>query len=353
VVDGENMGKTAKPTMADVAARVGVSRALVSLVFRGQPGASQDTRDRVLAAAEELGYRPDNAARLLARGRSRTLGVMVTVHQPFQADLVEGIYPEADHLGYDVLLSATAPARDEAKAVEALLSHRCEALILLGPNADYRYLDELGHHTVVVVVGRRLPGAHVDSVRTADTKGVRQAIDHLVELGHRDIVHVDGGKEPGSADRRRAYRAAMRRHELSERVLPGAHNEEAGMAAARQLLAGGELPTAVLASNDWCAIGLMHTLGRAGVEVPRDISVVGYDDSHLSHLSHFDLTTVRQDADRLAEHAVRAAIARLDDTSSQPDEIVLEPKLVVRGTTAHLTGGRPEPGTGRGRGRSW
>src|SRR4051794_1865285 len=319
--------------MTDVAAKVGVSRALVSLVFRGQPGASQETRDRVFAAADELGYRPDNAARLLARGRSRTLGVMVTVHQSFQADLVEGIYPEAERLGYDVLLSATAPARDEAKAVEALLSHRCEALILLGPTAEYRYLDQLGHRTVVSVVGRRLPGAHVDSVHTADAKGVRQAIDYLVELGHRDIVHVDGGKEPGSADRRRAYRAAVRRHKLPDRVLPGAHDEEAGMAAARLLLAEDRLPTAVLAGNDRCAIGLMATLTRADVELPRDISVVGYDDSHLSHLSHIDLTTVRQDATGLAEHAVRAAITRLENETARPSETVLDPKLVVRGTT--------------------
>lgn len=92
--------------MADVAGKAGVSRALVSIVFRNQPGASQETRERVLRVADEIGYRPDSAARLLARGRSRTLGVMFTVHQTFQTDLIEGIYPEAERLGYDVLLSA-------------------------------------------------------------------------------------------------------------------------------------------------------------------------------------------------------------------------------------------------------
>ena len=89
-----------------------------------QPGASQETRERVLRVADEIGYRPDSAARLLARGRSRTLGVMFTVHQTFHTDLIEGIYPEAERLGYDVLLSASAEARSEAKAVEALLGHR-------------------------------------------------------------------------------------------------------------------------------------------------------------------------------------------------------------------------------------
>lgn len=324
-----------RPTMADVAAKVGVSRALVSLVFRNAQGASEETREKVFRAADELGYRPDNAARALARSRSRTLGVMVTVHQPFQADLVEAIYPEAERLGYDVLLSASAPARDERKAIDALLGHRCEALILLGPISEAHYFAELGRDAVVVVVGRRLPGTNVDSVHTAETKGVRQAIDHLVELGHRRIVHIDGGTEPGSPDRRRAYRAAMRRHQFGDdiRVIPGSHNEDAGIAAGQLLLSEDHLPTAVLAGNDRCAMGLMHALGRAGVEVPGDMSVVGYDDSHLSHLSHIDLTTVRQDANHIAQHAVRSAIERLDDNTIPPKEIVLDPKLVVRGTT--------------------
>ncbi|WP_244223544.1 LacI family DNA-binding transcriptional regulator [Amycolatopsis circi] len=332
----EPTGKQRRPTMVDVAAKAGVSRALVSLVFRNQPGASEATRQRVLAAADELGYRPDNAARLLARGRSRTLGVVLTVHQPFDADLVEGIYPEAERLGYDVLLSATAPGRDESKAVEALLSHRCEAVILLGSKAEPAYLAELGKRTVAVSVGRRVPGARVDSVHTADLVGVRQAIDYLAELGHRDIVHVDGGKDPGAPDRRRAYRGAMRRHKLTARVLPGAYSEDAGIAAAQQLLSEDRLPTAVLAGNDRCAVGLMHAFGRAGLELPKDISVVGYDDSHLSHLSYIDLTTIRQDADRIAEQAVHQAVARLEDETLEPTETVLDPKLVIRGTT-----GRP------------
>jgi DNA-binding LacI/PurR family transcriptional regulator len=325
-----------KPTMADVAERVGVSRALVSLVFRDQPGASQETRERVRRAAEELGYRPDSAARLLASGRSRTLGVLVTVHQPFQADLVEGIYPEAERQGYDVLLSATAPTRGERRAVEALLSHRCEALILLGADADAAELDAWGRRVPTVMIGRRLPGIQVDCVHSAETKGVRQAVDYLVELGHREIVHIDGGRGAGAADRRRGYLAAMRRHGLGDwaRIIPGAHDEQAGIDAGQQLLAEDRLPTAVLASNDWAAMGLLHALGRAGVDVPGQLSVVGYDDSHLSHLSRIDLTTVRQDADRLAEHAVRLVVGRLEDPTLPVRTTVLEPKLVVRGTTA-------------------
>lgn len=325
--------------MADVAAKAGVSRALVSIVFRDQPGASRQTRERVLRVADEIGYRPDNAARLLARGRSRTIGVMFTVHQTFHTNLIAGIYPEAERLGYDVLLSAATRSREEAKAVEALLGHRCEAVILLGSDAEPAYLDALARRTVAVSVSRRVPQAHVDFVHSAEGKGVRQAMDHLVELGHRRIVHIDGGQGPGSAERRRAYRAAMRCHGLQTeaRVFPGDHTEQSGIGTGDLLLAerdsGRPLPTAVLAGNDRCAWGLLMALTRAGVDVPGDVSVVGYDDSHLSHLMPIGLTTVRQDAALMAEHAVRFAVERLENQGLEPREAVLDPKLVVRGTS--------------------
>jgi DNA-binding LacI/PurR family transcriptional regulator len=165
-------------------------------------------------------------------------------------------------------------------------------------------------------------------------------MDHLVEIGHRRITHVDGGQQSGSVERRRAYRAAMRRHGLAGeiRVIPGAHDEDAGIEAGRLLLAeherGAPLPTAVLAGNDRCAMGLLITFTRAGVDVPGQVSVVGYDDSHLSHVMPIGLTTVRQDVVLIAEHAVRFAVERLENGELEPREAVLDPKLVVRGTTA-------------------
>ena len=134
-------------------------------------------------------------------------------------------------------------------------------------------------------------------------------------------------------------RAAMRRHGLESeiRVIPGEHTEQSGIETGRLLLAERErglpLPTAVLAGHDRCAMGLLMPLARAGVEVPRDMSVVGYDDSHLSHLMPIGLTTVRQDAVLMAEHAVRFAVERLENPQLEPREAVLDPKLVVRGTS--------------------
>lgn len=329
--------------MADVAARAGVSRTLVSFVLDGKPGASDETRRRVLAVADEIGYRPDSAARLLALGRSRTLGVLTDVRQLFQAELVTDIYPAAEKQGYDVLLSANLADRPESTFIDALLSHRCGALILLGPRSDATYLADLANRVPVVVVGRRLPlpeDSQLATVRTNDAKGIRDAVDYLVTLGHSDIHHVDGGDDPGSADRRRAYRAAMRAHGLADRaeVIPGAHTEQAGSDAARTMLARSALPTAVLAGNDRCALGLLDVFTRAGVDVPRQLSLIGFDDSKLSDNPRIDLTTIHQEAPELASHAVQFAAGMLEGKRRGGADAVLQPRLVVRGTTG------PPPG---------
>ncbi|MXP22603.1 LacI family DNA-binding transcriptional regulator [Gordonia sp. HNM0687] len=326
--------------MADVAARAGVSRTLVSFILDGKPGASEDTRRRVLEIADELGYRPDAAARLLALGKSRTLGVLIDVSQLFEAELVTGIYPAAEKSGYDVLLTANLPGRDEAASVEALVDHRCGAVILLGPMASPAELSALGTRAPLVVVGRRLPddviGDRVATVRTDDAKGVALAVDYLVQLGHRDILHVDGGQDPASDDRRAAYRSSMRRHGLESwiRVVPGAHNEAAGADAAHVILAGSRLPTAILAGNDRCALGLLDVFTRAGVDIPGEVSLMGYDDSRLSDNPRIALTTIHQDAQGLAEQSVALAVDLLTGADIAEPDVVLEPSLRVRGTTA-------------------
>ncbi|MEW2399497.1 LacI family DNA-binding transcriptional regulator [Streptomyces sp. NPDC046862] len=328
-------GATSRPRLEDVAARVGLSTASVSLVLRGVPGPSERTRQRVLKAAADLGYRPDRTASALASKRSRLLGVMIDVHSAFQAELVEHLHTAAEEVGYDLVLSTQTRTRDESTAVETLLAFRCEALILLGPVAPTSVLADLDRQAPVVSLGRRITGAGLDVVRSADDDGVGQIVDHLVGLGHRAIVYVDGGKGVIATDRRRGYRAAMRRHGLDGqiRILHGDLTEEAGDKVGRQLL-DGDLPTAVVTFNDRSAIGMLTALRGAGVEVPGDVSVVGYDDDTLSRLACFDLTTVSQEAEEQARQAVLAVVERLDQGRTTPREIVLAPSLVVRGTTA-------------------
>ena len=324
-----------RPRLEDVAERVGMSPASVSMVLSNAPGPSAATRERVLEAAAELGYRPDRTASLLARRRTHLVGVLMQVSSPFHAELVEDLHEAAEGRGYDVVLSTVTRTRDERRATETLLDFRCEALVLLGPVGPAAALATLDRQLPVVVIGRRVAGAGVDVVRTADADWVGQAVGHLAGLGHRSIAYVDGGRGTIAADRRRGYRAAMRRHGLGGqvRVIAGDHTEAAGSRAARTLLDGGALPGAVVAYNDSCALGLLDAFNRAGVDVPADVSLAGYDDSSLARLAHVNLTTVSQDARGQAEHAVAAAVERLDGGRVRPREVVLPPRLVVRGTT--------------------
>jgi DNA-binding LacI/PurR family transcriptional regulator len=329
-----------RPRLNDVAAGAGVSPATVSLVLRGVAGPSATTRERVLETASRLGYRPDRAASLLASRRSRLIGVVMDIANPFHAQLVEDVQEAADRRGYDLVLSAVTRGRDERRAVETLLDSRCEALVLIGPQAPAEHLAALDRQLPVVALGRPVPSAVVDVVRAADDEGVVLAVDHLAGLGHRRITYVDGGHGTMPALRRRGYQRAMRAHGLDDqvRVITGGNTEESGVRAARVVLGADPLPTAVLAFNDRAAMGLLDVLVREHVDVPGTVSVVGYDDSPFSRLAHVDLTTVSQNTPDLTEHAVAALIERLDGGRTGHREVVVRPQLQVRGTTG------PPPG---------
>jgi DNA-binding LacI/PurR family transcriptional regulator len=321
-------------TMADVAQRAGVSRALVSIVFRGVPGASPATRERVMRAAEELAYRPDQRARLLGRNRSRTVGVLFGLHHEFHAEVVESLYQAVDGTGYDLALGAAAPTREERRAVQSLLDYRCEALILLGPTLPRAAIEELSEHLPVVVVARALRSRAVDVVRTDDVAGARLAVEHLADLGHQAIAHVHGKRAPGAAERRRGYRAAMRDLGLESQtsLIAGGLTEHDGEQAARHLFADTP-PTAVTAFNDHCAAGLLAAARAHGVRVPDKLSLVGYDDSHIASLTSVALTTIAQDAPTLAGSALDMALRRTEDKNAEPSQVVVPPRLVVRRTS--------------------
>lgn len=330
--------------MEDVAARAGVSRALVSIVFRDAPGASGATRERVRAAAAELGFSPDHRARLLGRSRTGLIGVSFGLRLTFHADLVEALYEVVRGSGYEVVLSGNGPGRSEEAALETLLGYRCEALVCLGPTLPVERLAALaaGHPLVVVAARGGAPG--VSSVRADDAGGVRLAVEHLLSLGHRRIAHVDGGRAPGATDRRRAFRSASTRERPGAPwpVVPGGPTEVDGARAAPALLALLDrpgAPTAVQVFNDRCAAGLLHALRSAGCRVPEDLSVVGFDDDRLSSVPGVDLTTVRQEPAELASRAFEHAVGQLEGRPASPGDDVVEPSLVVRGTTSSPRGG--------------
>ncbi|WP_426564996.1 LacI family DNA-binding transcriptional regulator [Angustibacter sp. McL0619] len=328
-------GAPLRPTMRDVAGEAGVSKALVSIVFRGAAGASDETRARVFAAAERIGYRANRTASLLALHRTRHLGVALHIANTFHGELVDVVQAAADQAGYELVLSIVTPRHDETRAVETLLEYRCEGLILLGSLQSAEELARLGDTIPLTLIGRSDAPGNVDVVRSADDVGLGLLVDHLVGLGHRRIAHVDGGRTAISTDRRRGYRAAMHRAGLTDRVLVlrGGLTEQDGWRAAEQLLQLPEPPTAVVAFNDHCAFGVLGRVQRAGLRVPDDVSVTGYDDAWIARYASVDLTTVSQDAETQGAWAVQSAVARLEGRPEGPRERVVEPLLVVRGST--------------------
>ncbi|MHA3835404.1 LacI family DNA-binding transcriptional regulator [Terrabacter sp. AAH1] len=328
-------------TMEDVAAQAGVSRALVSIVFRGVTGASDETRARVLEAARELDYRPDTRASRLGRGRTRMLGVTFAVGHAFHGEILGSLYSEADSAGYEIVLSGVTPVRDDRAAVDTLLAERCEGLVLVGSGLASTDLRRLGEGLPVVSLLRPVREAQVEVVRTDDALGLRLAVEHLRGLGHQRIALLDGGRAPGAAERRQGYRRGLRVSPgLDEVVLDGGLTELDGARAATAFLAlGGERPSAVAAFNDRCALGFVDVVRQAGLRVPEDVSVVGFDDIEQAAYPHVALTTVRQDAARLGAEAVRAVTSRLEGATGPeggptPDGAVVEPELVVRRSTA-------------------
>jgi DNA-binding LacI/PurR family transcriptional regulator len=324
-----------RPTLADVAAEAGVSRALVSIVMRGAPGASDATRERVLDAAARLAYRPDTRARLLRSARSHLLGVVFDVNGPFHAEIVEALYPAAAERGFDITLSARGPRRSEEEAVQSLLDLGSEALLILAPDSAAETLAASPVPVVSVLQPQSDP--RLSSAATDEAAGIALAVEHLRGLGHVRIAHVDGGSAVGAGARRDAFASLAANDGARPLVLPGGPSETDGMAAARTLLAlravrsPSELPTAVVVFNDDAALGFLHVLGAAGIEVPAHLSVVGYDDSRLAALAHVSLTSVRQDPDALAAAAVGAAAAALD---AHHTHTLVPPSLTLRSSSS-------------------
>jgi DNA-binding LacI/PurR family transcriptional regulator len=321
--------------MADVAARARVSRALVSTVFRDVPGASPVTRERVLKAAADLGYQVDNRARMLRRSRTRMLGVVFQIQDAFHSDLVEAMYPVAEAANYDLVLSAATARRPERDAAEQLLRDRCEALVFVGPQIPEAQLADLAARVPTIVTSRRVTHPDIDLVMTADKEVVDMALGHLASIGHTNIAHLDGARILGAVERRRWYRNIMKQRNLGEfiQILEGGNTEVEGIRAAAALARDkAVLPSAVVCFNDSVAVGFMFGLRQAGVRVPEDVSVVGYDDIHMAGLPFVSLSTVGQDVTATAKGAIDHALGRLD-RGARPGVTWVPPYLVQRSTT--------------------
>lgn len=325
---------TARPTIRNVAERAGVSKSLVSLVMRGSPHVSERRRQAVLKAARELGYRPNAVARSLVEGRTRLIGALVAdLHNPFFAEFLDGLQESLHGEGLRMLVgSGRWDPLFEAEAVEAFLEMRVDGLVLLSVVPES--LREAAASVPVVLVGERdVEG--VDIVVDDDELGASLAVDHLVELGHRRIAHIEGARSATARYRRSGYEAAMKGHGLTEEIVVqgGDFTEEGGYRAARILLSADPRPTAIFAPNDLVATGALSAADELGLKVPTDVSIVGYDNTHLAAIRHISLTSVDQPRRDMGRIAAERLCARIDDLGLEPLQTLVTPHLVVRATT--------------------
>lgn len=329
---------TVDVTMNDVAQAAGVSRSLVSLVFQDSPKVSPASRDRVMDAANALGYRPNALARSLASKSNRTLGVLLNdITNPFFAHVYEALAVEAESAGYNILMGAgQRSVNRERNIIESFLSHRVAALILVSPRMAAKEIENLVGPVPTVVVGKTVNLPSMDVVTNDEFVGARLAVDHLFALGHRKIAHVSGGTGAGAADRKAGYSAAMAGLGLKNNVdvVAGDFTEQAGHNAARTLLKRDELPTAIFCANDLVAVGLLSEFANAGVRVPEDVSIVGYDNSTLAGLSLVKLTTIEQPLTQLGKACIELTLQRLQGGRNTSVVKEYEPRLVKRNSTA-------------------
>jgi DNA-binding LacI/PurR family transcriptional regulator len=324
--------------MEDVAAAAGVSRALVSLVMRGSPKVSAARREAVLEAAERLRYRPNAMARGLASSRTKTIGVLLNdLHNPFFADIAGGIEALASELGYQLLLGTGRRRPERGQTVgDSFGDYRVDGLILVSPRLEGDALVTAASRIPTVVIGRELASPEFDTVVIDEPLGVRAVISYLAGLGHRDILHVTGGDGAGAEARAACFHASMDAAGLGPgRTLPGDFTEAAGVRAAQTILTRGELPTAVFAANDLTAAGMMDTFVRAGLRIPADVSLVGYDNIYIAGLRQLSLTTVDQPRTTMGRNALELLIERIEGREERVTRIV-EPTLVVRDTAGRV-----------------
>ena len=342
-----------RPTMEDVAERARVSRALVSLVMNDSPQVSDEKRRSVLQAARELGYRPNLIARILAQQRTHTIGVLVDdLAEERVPEVVDGIEAEAADHGFRVLiLNGHRDARREAEAVETFLQLRVEGMALVGARLDDSDTARVGLAAPCVMVASGAVHSGVDTVGTDDRRGAELAVEHLAALGHTRIVHLDGGANVSAGERRSGYESGMQSAGLGDLVdiRPAGDDEADALGVIDELLADDDPPTALFAFNDLLAAGALNRLADAGMAVPGDVSLVGFDNTFISALRHLSLTTVNQPTLAMGRLVVATLLQRLSDGPSEPIRHTLQPELVVRSTTgpprvgAILTQARPTP----------
>ena len=322
-------------TIRDVARHADVSVASVSRALNGLANVRPETRERIVAAAADLGYVPHAGARSLSLARAHAIGVVLPdLHGEFFSECVRGMDREASRRGYLLLLSNM---HDQSElAIEALraMRGRVDGLLVMAPHIDQDVLKATLPGTLpTVLINCPSPIGPWPSLRIDNRAGAAAMVRHLIENGYRHIVHLSGPQNNADArERAEGFREEMQRLGREPRIMEGNFSEEAGEEAARAIIASGEPCDAIFAANDMMALGCLHALRSAGKRVPEDIAVAGFDDVPLAR--YLALTTVRVRIAEMGERAVARLIGLLEGGSIAENDDVQAPDLIVRATTS-------------------
>jgi DNA-binding LacI/PurR family transcriptional regulator len=329
--------------MRDIAAATGLSQSTVSRVLNGAPTVvpiSAETREKVLAAAKELQYRPNPLARGLRGASTMLLGVIVReITDPFFAGAVEAVTVEAAPRGYNVVLGAAHARADEAIALWGVLEARhCDGILLLGDMRDQPRLvtDLAGASVPVVALWQGSQPSDVASVSVDNAAGIHAVLDHLVELGHRRIAFVGGPRLGDIEERHDAFVEHLQGLGApvpDDLLVSGPNDPAAGVAAFHRLAELPEPPTAVVASSDVLATGLLRAAGERGLRVPHDVSITGFDDIPAAAFTVPALTTVRMPVQEMVRTAVHLVLDPPTDGGPDDSPPVVQPTLVTREST--------------------
>ena len=327
--------------IGEIARRANVSTATVSRTLNQSGAVRPETARKVWRAAAALNYYPNSHARTLVSGRSRLLGLIVSdITNPFFPELIHNFETLATQQGYDLILTSTdyQTARMTG-CVRRMLERKVDGVAIMTSEMDLGLIKELARRGVPLVfmdVGR--VGPRMSHVLIDYASGIRQAVDHVVDLGHTRVAFIAGPLDLHSArTRRQAFIDGMRAHKIqpeAKLIREGTHTAEGGQPAMTALLRGGKPPTAVVCSNDWTAIGALHAIDAAGLRVPEDISLVGFDDIPLASYTHPPLTSVRMSAGDVGSTAFDALFRLIGGDRPEGGLYQVPTRLVIRQSTA-------------------
>jgi LacI family transcriptional regulator len=334
-------------TIEQIAQLASVSRSTVSRVLNNHPNVRAAVRDRILQVIDEHGYAPQAAARSLASQRTNVIGLLIPLNtdvvfsDPFFNHVIQGITEACNAHGYFLMLSMVTDDMKQSFYQRILRSRQFDGVILLSNHTDDPILPQLLKDQMpMVLVGRHPFIEDVSWVDVENREGARRAVTHLIELGHRRIGTITGSLNlVAAADRRDGYLQALADAELPvlpELIVEREFTHESGQAAMRQLLALAEPPTAVFVASDIMALGALSAIQEAGLRVPEDISIVGFDDLPATSSANPPLTTVHQPIYEMGLAAARLLIEQLDRRRQETAQVHMPAQLVVRHSSGAL-----------------